>query len=54
MKKTSTQRSTLTARETNHKMLDQIDDAYMDTVRWLLQGFVAKTLNEEHGKGKQK
>jgi hypothetical protein len=53
MKKTSTQRSTLTARETNHKMLDQIDDAYMDTVRWLLQGFVAKTLNEEYRKNKE-
>lgn len=50
----NTTNSTLTAREQNHRMLDTIADAYMEEVKWLLQGFAAKSLNEEYRKSKKK
>ena len=52
MKKTTD--SPQTTREQNHRLLDNISDAYMEEVRWLLQGFSAKSLNEEYRKNKQK
>lgn len=46
--------STTTTRDMNHRLLDTISDAYMEEVRWLLQGFSAKSLNEEYRKNKKK
>ena len=46
--------TTTTTRDTNHRLLDTISDAYMEEARWLLQGFSAKSLNEEYRKNKKK
>lgn len=45
--------NTTATREQNHKLLDNISDAYMEEVRWLLQGFQAKSMNEEYRKNKK-
>lgn len=46
--------NTTTTRDMNHRLLDTISDAYMEQVRWLLQGFSAKSLNEEYRKKNKK
>ena len=46
--------SPMTARDFNHRLIDAISDAYMEEVKWLLQGFAAKSMNEEYRKTKKK
>lgn len=45
--KTNETTAQLTDREWIHRLVDVIDDAYLDEVKWLVQPFAAKSLNEQ-------